>query len=76
MMAHYTPAEKRNEFFGFYAFSGKATSFLGPLLFGWVTAIFGTQQAGILVVLTLFLFFWLCLNEKSMICQISLNIFK
>ena len=56
MMAHYTPAEKRNEFFGFYAFSGKATSFLGPLLFGWVTAIFGTQQAGILVVLTLFLF--------------------
>ena len=55
LMAHYTPAEKRNEFFGFYAFSGKATSFLGPLLFGWVTAMFGTQQAGILVVLTLFL---------------------
>tara|TARA_Y100001978_G_scaffold196343_1_gene205781 strand:+ start:460 stop:1740 length:1281 start_codon:yes stop_codon:yes gene_type:complete len=56
LMAHYTPAEKRNEFFGFYAFSGKATSFLGPLLFGWVTAMFGNQQAGILVVLTLFLF--------------------
>ena len=54
LMAHYTPAEKRNEFFGFYAFSGKATSFLGPLLFGWVTAIFETQQAGILVVLVLF----------------------
>ena len=56
LMAHYTPAEKRNEFFGFYAFSGKATSFLGPLLFGWVTAMFGTQQAGILVILILFLF--------------------
>ena len=56
LMSHYTTAEKRNEFFGFYAFSGKATSFLGPLLFGWVTAIFGTQQAGILVVLVLFLF--------------------
>lgn len=56
LMSHYTPAEKRNEFFGFYAFSGKATSFLGPLLFGWVTAMFGTQQAGILVVLILFLF--------------------
>lgn len=55
LMAHYTPSEKRNEFFGFYAFSGKATSFLGPLLFGWVTVIFGTQQAGILVVLVLFL---------------------
>ena len=56
LMSHYTPAEKRNEFFGFYAFSGKATSFLGPLLFGWVTAIFGTQQVGILVILILFLF--------------------
>ncbi len=56
LMAHYTPAEKRNEFFGFYAFSGKATSFVGPLLFGWVTAMFGTQQAGILVVFILFIF--------------------
>ena len=55
LMSHYTPAEKRNEFFGFYAFSGKATSFLGPFLFGWVTAMFGTQQAGILVVLIMFL---------------------
>lgn len=54
LMAHFTPAEKRNEFFGFYAFSGKATSFLGPLLFGWVTVVFETQQAGILVVLMLF----------------------
>lgn len=54
MMAHYTPAEKRNEFFGFYAFSGKATSFVGPLFFGWATAAFGTQQAGLCVVLLLF----------------------
>ena len=63
LMAHYTPAEKRNEFFGFYAFSGKATSFLGPLLFGWFTAIFGTQQAGILVVLVLFLFGYILMKR-------------
>ena len=56
LMAHYTPADKSNEFFGFYAFSGKATSFLGPLLFGWITTLFSTQQAGVLVVLTLFMF--------------------
>lgn len=54
LMARFTPAEKRNEFFGFYAFSGKATSFVGPLLFGWATVAFGSQQAGILVVLLLF----------------------
>ena len=54
-MAHYTPADKRNEFFGFYAFSGKATSFLGPLLFGWMTTLFATQQAGIFVVMLMFI---------------------
>ena len=54
LMAHYTPADKRNEFFGFYAFSGKATSFLGPLLFGWMTTLFATQQAGIFVVMLMF----------------------
>ena len=54
LMAHYTPADKRNEFFGFYAFSGKATSFLGPLLFGWMTNLFATQQAGIFVVMLMF----------------------
>lgn len=55
MMARITPSEKRNEFFGFYAFSGKSTSFVGPLLFGWATSYFQTQQAGLLVISLLFL---------------------
>lgn len=63
LMARYTPAEKRNEFFGFYAFSGKATAFIGPLLFGWTTAVFGTQQAGILVVLLLFVLGYLLMRR-------------
>tara|TARA_B100000579_G_scaffold437460_1_gene466892 strand:- start:35 stop:1540 length:1506 start_codon:yes stop_codon:yes gene_type:complete len=33
LMARLTPEEKTNEFFGFYAFTGKATAFLGPFLF-------------------------------------------
>ncbi|MBJ04433.1 MAG: MFS transporter [Flavobacteriales bacterium] len=68
LMARLTPEEKKNEFFGFYAFSGKATAFLGPLLFGLVTQkcqdgcmisqdfIIGGQQAGLIVVVFLFLF--------------------
>ena len=63
LMAHYTPADKSNEFFGFYAFSGKATSFLGPLLFGWITTMFSTQQAGVLVVLTLFMFGYILMKR-------------
>ena len=55
LMARLTPDDKKNEFFGFYAFSGKATSFIGPLLFGILTAAFGTQQAGLLIVVVFFI---------------------
>ena len=55
-MAKITPNERKNEFFGFYAFSGKSTSFLGPLLFGVFTSYFEAQQAGLIVI---FVFFFL-----------------
>ena len=53
-MARLTPSEKRNEFFGFYAFSGKMTAFVGPFLFGLATRYFDTQQAGLIVIFILF----------------------
>ena len=67
-MARLTPNDKKNEFFGFYALTGKATAFLGPLLFGVVTRLF-SQQIAILVVflfLTLgfFLFNFLKINDS------------
>ena len=55
LMSRLTPDNKKNEFFGFYAFSGKATSFVGPILFGLLTSFFGTQQAGLLIVVIFFL---------------------
>ncbi len=54
LMSRITPEKKRNEFFGFYAFSGKATAFIGPLLFGFATSLFNTQQAGLVIVILLF----------------------
>jgi UMF1 family MFS transporter len=54
LMGRFVPPEKENEFFGFFAFSGKATAFLGPLLFGVLTTAFGSQRAGISAVLALF----------------------
>ena len=53
-MASLTPAEKRNEFFGFYALSGKMTAFVGPFLFGLATSYFNTQQAGLIIIFILF----------------------
>ena len=54
-MARVAPAEIRNEAFGFYAFSGKATSFLAPLLVGWLTQYSGSQRIGMSVIIVLFI---------------------
>ena len=54
LMSTLIPVEKKSEFFGFFAFTGKATSFLGPLLFGLVAKIY-SHQAGLLVVIAFFL---------------------
>ena len=51
LMARFIPKNKENEFFGFFAFSGKATAFMGPFLLGYLTQIFGSQRYGVTVVL-------------------------
>jgi len=55
MMAHLAPDNLRTEMFGLFAFSGKATAFLGPMLFGLATTATGTTRAGIAVILGFFL---------------------
>jgi UMF1 family MFS transporter len=54
LMGRYVPSGKQNEYFGFYAFSGKLTAFIGPFLLGVATDIAGSQRAGIAVVLLMF----------------------
>ena len=54
MLARMVPEEKQAEFFGFFAFSGKATSFLAPLLYGEASRAFGTLRAGVATVLVFF----------------------
>lgn len=51
LMGRFVPADAETEFFGFFAFSGKATAFAGPLLLGILTEMFQSQRAGISVVL-------------------------
>lgn len=55
LMARFVPQTQQAEFFGFFAFSGKVTSFMGPLLLGTVTAMFESQRAGVATVLLFFL---------------------
>ena len=53
LMARFVPQGKENEFFGFFAFSGTATAFLGPFFLGYFTQLFNSQRYGIAVVLFL-----------------------
>ena len=54
-MGRFVPPAKETEFYGFFAFSGKATSFLGPLLLGQFTLLFANQRAGMATVLVFFI---------------------
>ncbi len=54
LMARLIPRGKENQFFGFFAFSGKFTAFLGPLLLGILTDLFNSQRAGVSIVILFF----------------------
>ncbi len=51
LLARLAPADKMTQFFGLFAFSGKITAFLAPLLIAVTTAIAASQRAGVAVIL-------------------------
>ncbi|MCK0151368.1 MFS transporter [Marivita sp. S6314] len=55
MMVRQANPDRMTEAFGLYALSGKATSFLAPLLIGITTYATGSQQLGVSPVIGLFL---------------------
>ena len=54
MLALLTPSSKMTEFFGFYALTGKLASVFGPLVYGEVARITGSQRWSLLAVLFFF----------------------
>ncbi len=68
LLGRFTPEGKRNEFYGFFALSGKFTAFLGPLLLGLVVQATGSQRWGMATVILFFvagLILLLRVNEKD-----------
>jgi UMF1 family MFS transporter len=55
LMARFAPRGNENEFFGFFAFSGRLTAFAGPALLGVATQLFHSQRAGVATILLFFL---------------------
>jgi UMF1 family MFS transporter len=54
LLVRLAPPERAGQFFGFFALSGKVTSFLGPTLVALATQIFASQGAGLAVLIGFF----------------------
>ncbi len=55
LLGRFVPRRMETEFYGFFAFSGKAIAFMGPFLLGIVTETFGSQRAGMATIVLFFL---------------------
>ncbi len=64
LMAALIPAGKEAEMFGFYAFCGKSSSVLGPLVFGGISAALGGNQRVALVAVAAFFVAGLLLLQR------------
>ena len=51
LVARLSPPDMVGEFFGIFALSGRATTFLAPLMIGITTAVFATQRIAPVVIL-------------------------
>ena len=54
LLVDQVPADRVTEAFGLYALSGKATTFIGPLLIAGATGLFDSQRLGVTPVIVLF----------------------
>jgi len=50
LVALFTPQEKAAEFYGFLGVAGKAMAFVGPLVFGTISGMTGSQRPAILAI--------------------------
>ena len=63
-VARAAPPSQRASLFGLMMFSGKATSFVGPLLYGVLVAVTGNERAGMIIVIALLLASLLVMPRK------------
>ena len=55
LIGHFTPPDKVGEFFGFFSVSGKFAAMIGPLIYGEITFIAGSQRPAALAMVGFFL---------------------
>jgi len=63
LMSKLIPAERKTEFFGFYSFFGKSSAIIGPLTFGFVSYLTGSQRIAIISIAFFFIIGLLILTK-------------
>jgi len=63
-VARRAPPDQRASLFGLMMFSGKATSFVGPLLYGVLVTATGNERAGMIVVIAMIVCGWLAMPRR------------
>ena len=64
-IARRVPPEHTTSLFGLFAFSGKVTSFVGPLCYGWLVLATGNERSGMAVVIVLLITGYLLLPPRQ-----------
>lgn len=65
-VARLAPEASKASLFGLYMLSGKATSFVGPMIYGWLVLATGLERAGMAIVIILTLLgLWLLPKDNS-----------
>ncbi|MCB5253467.1 MAG: MFS transporter [Candidatus Cloacimonadaceae bacterium] len=62
MLSMLTPNNRQAEFFGFYTLTGRLSSIIGPILYGWIAHVSGDIRYSILSLLLFFLAGWIALQ--------------
>jgi len=65
MLSRLTPLTRQAEFFGFYTLTGRLSSIIGPVLYGWIAHATGDIRYSILSIMLFFIIGWLVLQSVN-----------
>jgi len=63
MLSLLTPKNRQAEFFGFYTLTGRLSSIIGPILYGWIAHKTGDIRYSILSLMMFFILGWIVLQS-------------
>jgi UMF1 family MFS transporter len=66
MLSLLTPKSRQAEFFGFYTLTGRLSSIIGPILYGWIALRTGDLRLAILSLMAFFVLGWILLQSVSL----------